>query len=371
MQDELLRSYGDEPVVLAGDGRSDSPGHSAQYCSYVFTDEISRRVLHSEVVDVREAGGKSPNMEKIGFDRGMDFLMNKVKVKEIVTDGHLQISATMRNCPKYKEVTHQHDVWHGSKSLAKKLTKVSQKGENRILKSWMPSIRNHFWYSSKACAGDEDVLKATFLGILHHVVNEHQWVFGTDGRPGQCNHVELVDDERDKRWLEKGSNPHKSLATELTDKRFLKNLPYYRNFRHTGILESFNNHVLMYAPKRHSYGYVGFKLRMKLAMIDHNSHASRIQATTKDGRLQYQCKYSKASGRFSVVPLMEKKKYEFMPELMQKVFTQKAKTPGRIRQHVSLAMDDPRRIHPRISMLPRPTIEELVQQQKSRFEGNE
>lgn len=78
MQESILGSYGTDDVILAGDGRCDSPGHSAQYCSYVLTDESQKKVLHVETVDVRQAAGKSPNMEKIGFERGLDFLMSRI-----------------------------------------------------------------------------------------------------------------------------------------------------------------------------------------------------------------------------------------------------------------------------------------------------
>lgn len=37
MQMSILGSIGRDDVILAGDGRSDSPGHSAQYCSSVLT----------------------------------------------------------------------------------------------------------------------------------------------------------------------------------------------------------------------------------------------------------------------------------------------------------------------------------------------
>ena len=32
----------DERVVVTGDGRFDSPGHSARYCHYLFVDYVSR-----------------------------------------------------------------------------------------------------------------------------------------------------------------------------------------------------------------------------------------------------------------------------------------------------------------------------------------
>ena len=50
-----------------------------------------------KIVDVREIEGrKSPNMERAGFERGLDNLMqSKMNIKEVVTDGHLEIGALM------------------------------------------------------------------------------------------------------------------------------------------------------------------------------------------------------------------------------------------------------------------------------------
>lgn len=33
-------TFADAPITLAGDGRFDSPGHSARYCSYTFIDTV-------------------------------------------------------------------------------------------------------------------------------------------------------------------------------------------------------------------------------------------------------------------------------------------------------------------------------------------
>ncbi|XP_071850737.1 uncharacterized protein [Apostichopus japonicus] len=48
----------DKGLCVAGDARTDSPRHCAQYCTYSFMDEDSSKILHLEVVDVREVGGK-------------------------------------------------------------------------------------------------------------------------------------------------------------------------------------------------------------------------------------------------------------------------------------------------------------------------
>ena len=46
------------------------------------------------IVDVREEAGKRNNMERIGFKRGLDKLLTSAMcIKEVVTDGHLEIGA--------------------------------------------------------------------------------------------------------------------------------------------------------------------------------------------------------------------------------------------------------------------------------------
>ena len=83
-------------VLLSGDGRNDLPGHSAQYCTYSLADMNDHAILQMNIVDVREAAGKSNNMERIAFERGMDTLLTStMSIKEVVTDGHLEIGALM------------------------------------------------------------------------------------------------------------------------------------------------------------------------------------------------------------------------------------------------------------------------------------
>ncbi|CAB4019001.1 Hypothetical predicted protein, partial [Paramuricea clavata] len=236
-------------VILSGDGRNDSPGHSAQYCTYSLADMQDNTIIQMNVVDVREAAGKSNNMERIGFERGMDMLLTSpIVVKEVVTDGHLEIAALMKREEKYENVVHQNDVWHGGKSITKK-------------------INADKW-----------------VGILHHVVDEHEWVLEEGINDGKCGHDTLNEEDRNKPWLKKESPPHKALTKIVLDTRFLNTLGYYTNFRHTGFLESFHNHILMYAPKRHAYSFPVYRARNQLAALDFNHHKGRAAATTADGQ---------------------------------------------------------------------------------------
>ena len=129
---------------------------------------------------------------------------------------------------------------------------------NEDLALWGPSVRNHFWYCSKNCKNDSKTFKARqnlmtnsydyaivgitlysdsvfilqdmWIGILHHVVNEHEWVLEEGNNGGECDHAPLNDDERSKPWLKKDSPPHKALTKIILDKRFLNTIPYYINF---------------------------------------------------------------------------------------------------------------------------------------------
>ena len=41
------------PIIIGGDGRADSPGHSAKFGSYGIIDLETNKVIHIELVQVR------------------------------------------------------------------------------------------------------------------------------------------------------------------------------------------------------------------------------------------------------------------------------------------------------------------------------
>ena len=97
MRDNLLDERKNKEILLSSDARNDSPGHCAQYCTYTIADMVDKVILQQNVLDVREVPGrKSTNMETIGFQRGMDALLNTdIIIKEVITDGHTGIAALM------------------------------------------------------------------------------------------------------------------------------------------------------------------------------------------------------------------------------------------------------------------------------------
>ena len=97
MQDAIINLFRGMELYLGGYSRSDSPGLCTTYSTFSFIEPISNFILHQEIIDVRQAQLKSPNMEKIGCENGLKYMRNirKIKVKELTTDDHSQISAMM------------------------------------------------------------------------------------------------------------------------------------------------------------------------------------------------------------------------------------------------------------------------------------
>ena len=73
-------------------------------------------------------------------------------------------------------------------------------------------------------------LQAIWTGVLHHVVNEHEWIFDYGCGSNSCSHGPLTE-ERDLKWLEAGSKAHQALVKIVLDRRLQNNVPYFLNFR--------------------------------------------------------------------------------------------------------------------------------------------
>ena len=147
----------EDGVALAGDGRCDSPGHSAKYCTYTFLDVTSQKVIDFNVVSVSQVAN-SNQMEKKGFIETLaNIEANGIKVKLISTDRHTQIKKEMR--VNHADIDHQFDPWHLAKTVSKKLSAASKKSGCSDLAPWIPSIVNHLWWCAESCNKDAEVLR--------------------------------------------------------------------------------------------------------------------------------------------------------------------------------------------------------------------
>uniref|UniRef100_A0AAV2J0G2 THAP-type domain-containing protein n=1 Tax=Knipowitschia caucasica TaxID=637954 RepID=A0AAV2J0G2_KNICA len=135
---------------LFGDGRADSPGHSAKYGTYTVMERKSKTIIASQLVQSNEVTS-SVAMEKEGLLRALDQLnRNDVVIKELVTDRHLSIRKMMRETK--PDIKHSVDVWHLDKGLGKKLLAFSKERDCGLVSEWKQSISKHIYW----CANNGD-----------------------------------------------------------------------------------------------------------------------------------------------------------------------------------------------------------------------
>ncbi|KAI4820799.1 hypothetical protein KUCAC02_028766 [Chaenocephalus aceratus] len=206
----------------------DSPGFCAQYCTYTAMDNDSKNIICMINIDKRETQRNAVIMEKEGFVRTVNTLREELHVTEMCTDAHTQISALFsKGDLKDSGIHHSLDIWHGSKNVGKKVLTAGQQKGCSILQMWNKDICNHFWYCCKTAHHYEDFF----------------------------------------------------------------NVHTYLRFRSTADLESFNNHILMYASKRFSFSPTVYAARTLLAGLDYNHHIHRPAKRKRDGSIQYVVHY--------------------------------------------------------------------------------
>ncbi|XP_066929688.1 uncharacterized protein [Clytia hemisphaerica] len=305
MHSSILKVLGDyNDVGLSGDGRSDSPGHCARYCTYVMMDHVLSIVVDLAVLDCRETEGISTRMEKEGLVRLLKKLQDKLHISEVTTDASSSVITAVRELkdqyPSLSKLAHSLDTWHKAKSLRKALSAAGKTKEGEPLSVWAEPIVNHFWHCCQNCNTDLDKLKDMWLGVLHHVCGEHVWA------TGECSHGELHKDDEKKTPLAKDSKAMELLRKIALDRTFVNHLKFYTRFRHTGPIENFNSMMLKYAPKRNAFEFQYYTDRMYLAAVDHNLHLFRENLKTKSGRQIYARKYGKRTKRWHAQPLKAK-----------------------------------------------------------------
>ncbi|XP_078616485.1 uncharacterized protein LOC144884851 [Branchiostoma floridae x Branchiostoma japonicum] len=364
---EALRTK--DNVVLLGDGRMDSPGHCAQYCTYTTMDNDSKEIVSVVVVDKRETGRKSGNTEKAGFQKMMAGMEAAgVQVKEICTDAHPQISALMRTDTGVygkKGIFHSLDIWHAAKNLLKKIVAAGQEKGCSDLKKWAGHIVNHFWHCCKKSETDLHAFLGMWSSVLNHVCNKHTWALG------KCHHGPILDEEnRTTKWLVPGSLPHEKLREIITNRRWLKSAYKFLRFRQTYLLESFQNHILMYASKRFAFIPDVYTARCLLAAIDYNYHKDRPVATRKsDGAVRTNRAFQKKSERWTYHNVKVAKDYGYIDEVQGRIVASRINSGKGMSRKQPRSADDPRRLGPLAAQPPPPTAE-LVQQHRSRVNDN-
>ena len=290
-------------INLNGDGRCDSPGHSAKYGTYALMDDDSGKVVAFSVVQVSEVTSSNA-MEKEGFQRCIKSLEDdRVQIDRIATDRHVSISSFMNK--ERSQINHQYDVWHLSKWVVKKLTsKAQQKGCEELM-PWIQSISNHLWWCAATCDGNVVLLREKWKSV-------------------QCGHRRIPSSEaKNICWLKPGSPAHLALEEVVLNTKLLKDLAKLTDFCHTGKIEVYHSMMLKYCSKQEHFSYKGMIARTQLAALDNNANAERPQALVQSGehagQERYKACFPKAHKRWVVKPISQKKSYQYLSTLLAQV----------------------------------------------------
>ena len=333
---KLLRSR--DLVVLVGDGRCDSPGHSAKYCTYTFMETKTSRVI--DTVDIPVTEVKNSNaMEKAGFIKILSGLKKEgVKVDIVSTDKHTQIRKLMRVDPNFNTIKHQFDPWHIAKSVCKKLHKASKKKAKESLIEWIPAIVNHFWWSVSTCNNDPQLLYEKCSSIMFHIVNKHEW-------PGcklfkKCAHAPLTrEDGNRKKWLEEGSEAHQYIVSLVKNKQMKDDCNYLTEVISMTNVEVFNNLLLKYIPKQYHFEYDHMVMGTYLTALDKKFNCERLQDTIRTGvnagKYKYKIAWRKPTQKLIARKVYTAKRYDYLKVMMSSIYKRVEQVYGAIRKRRS------------------------------------
>ncbi|KAI8519210.1 hypothetical protein Bbelb_024670 [Branchiostoma belcheri] len=299
--------------------RRRTDGLTRTQCTYTVLDGNTRAIVAVEVVDKRQTDRKSSIMEKRGFEKAMDKLLEaRVPIEE-----------------------------------------AGQEKSCTDLKQWTRDIINHFWW----CCNKASTFGEFFVlwkGVLHHVCDVHTWPMG------QCDHNPIsADTPRTKTWLVSGYPADNKLATIILNPRWLKTTHKYLRFRTTSDLESFQNHILMYAFKRYAFSPPVYEARCQLAALDYNEHKDRAVWKAKDGYIKYKRRFQKKSERWSIYVPREPKKYLYIKDLQAEIVDKRVDSGKCMSTTQPMSETDPRRLGT-LAKIPPVQTNVLVEQHRSR-----
>ncbi|CAL9703822.1 unnamed protein product [Knipowitschia caucasica] len=356
-EDELLQKVkvtNQSGIVASGDGRADSPGHSAKYGTYTVMERKSKTIIASQLVQSNEVTS-SVAMEKEGLLRALDQLnRNDVVIKELVTDRHLSIRKMMRETK--PDIKHSVDVWHLDKGLGKKLLAVSKERDCGLVSEWKQSISKHIYWCANNGDGNPDVNEAIWRGLANHIkgVHEHESpLFPT------CLHGEI----EERKYFQSHSKAYTRLIETVFTNNVIKDIRQLSPNSVTSGVKSFHSLLNHFAPKMLHFSYHGIEARYRLAILHHNENANRSQAKTKDGQDRYNLVYPKfKKGSHTLCKIFEGATYNYIDPLMacvckrllagEKYLAEKSKPP------------------PLTSQCNKVTKEDAIRQHKTRFKLN-
>ena len=302
---ENLRISG-EKVILGGDGRCDSPGHSAKYGSYSVIDLEHSKVLDMQLIQSNEVTSSNA-MELEGLKRCLNMLDNSnIEIESLTSDRHRGVQKYMRE--QRPLIRHFYDVWHMAKSIYRKLLALAKKAGCGPIKEWAHSISNHLYWCAASSQGDGELVRQKWQSISNHVANIHH---GHSERYPKCLHGTI----NDSAWLVSGSRAHKGLQLLVNNKIFLKDIAKLSPSGQTSSLEAYHSVLLFFAPKMVHFFFPAMKARLLLACLHYNENSDRAQARSKSGKLLWSVSYPKYKEGATVKEVKVSVTFEYVQKL--------------------------------------------------------
>ncbi|XP_063950920.1 uncharacterized protein LOC129260174 isoform X2 [Lytechinus pictus] len=263
---EKLRARG-APLVIGGDGRADSPGHSAKYGAYTGIELCVKKIVDIQLVQSNEVKNSS-HMELEGYKRLHQKLTNEdLTIGRLVTDRHRQLAKYVRETS--PGIVHVHDVWHVAKGVTKKVHGLSKKKGCDVMGDWEQSVNNHmYWVASSTPEEEPELREAKWTSLANHIQNVHE---GHSDVFPRCLHGDL-DAGRRKRWLKPGTMVSEKFETIITSKTLIKDVKKMSNVEQTSYVESFHALINQFAPKMKAYKYHDYTLLLFISTPTLNAH---------------------------------------------------------------------------------------------------
>eukprot|EP00795_Rhopilema_esculentum_P010159 gene10159-18826_t len=166
--------------------------------------------------------------------------------------------------------------------IQKKATALSKQKGCEIIAGWIKRMSNHiYWCASTSSGGDGELILAKWLAFINHMHNIHE--DHSDQFPS-CEHGDLGEAGRLKKWLKPGTTPSEKAEQLIRDKHLCKNIQKLSPYHQTSNVDAFHSLILHFCPKMTPFSFKGMLCRLLLAALHYNENSDRQQATTSDGK---------------------------------------------------------------------------------------
>ncbi|XP_068712766.1 uncharacterized protein [Montipora foliosa] len=318
-RDRIINSLAGREVDLAGDGRHDSMGHSAKFCTYSIFCCTVGLIIDVALVQCNEAGSSS-GMEFLGHQRAFAYLFTTaMKIKSFISDRHRSIAKWMREtcskkCRELNKpvVEHFFDLWHVAKQIQKTLTKLSKEKTCEIIGRWKKACLRHFYWSVTSTEELQGEVKlAKFEAFLSHVINKQQDL--PNRLFTKCHHGPIT---KEKVWMTKCSDAYGKLVDELNKPSLTKAIKKTSSNGQTSSLEGYHSVINQFAPKMLAYSYLGMLSRCLLAALHFNYNLNRQAKTNANGEATLRVNYPKQKyGEATVKEGKSQQNYDYVTDI--------------------------------------------------------